>query len=137
MFTSHTKVGDIPCFTQLVSGYLVQSPSSHWRSMLLLQMDDGYLEQFPIGAINHIGLPESTLPKEVNLQTVSCCSNPNKKCHQGKRRGTFLYAWCALQVIQVLPSDYYAQLEVAHHISCYAFSSKVRVAFWTCEVKLS
>ena len=35
-----------------------------------------------------------------------------------------------MQVIQVLPSDYYAQLEVAHHISCYAFSSKVRVAVW-------
>lgn len=31
-------------------------------------------------------------------------------------------------MIQVLPSDYYAQLEVAHHISCYAFSSKVWVA---------
>jgi hypothetical protein len=28
-------------------------------------MDDGYMEQFPIGAIDHIGLPESTLPKEV------------------------------------------------------------------------
>ena len=31
----------------------------------MTQMDDGYMEQFPIGAINHIGLPESTLPKEV------------------------------------------------------------------------
>lgn len=30
-----------------------------------MQMDDGYMEQFPIGAIDHIGLPESTLPKEV------------------------------------------------------------------------
>ena len=33
--------------------------------------------------------------------------------------------YCELQVIQILPSDYYAQLELAHHISCYAFSSKV------------
>lgn len=32
---------------------------------------------------------------------------------------------CELQVVQTLPSDYYAQLELAHHISCYAFSSKV------------
>ena len=30
-----------------------------------------------------------------------------------------------VQVVQVLPTDYYAQLEVAHHISCYAFSNKV------------
>ena len=31
-----------------------------------MQMDEGYMEQFPIGAIDHIGLlPESTLPKEV------------------------------------------------------------------------
>ena len=41
------------------------------------------------------------------------------------------YLGCAstfgnLQVVQVLPTDYYAQLEVAHHISCYAFSNKVR-----------
>ena len=33
--------------------------------VLIPQMDDDYLEQFPIGAINHVGLPESTLPKEV------------------------------------------------------------------------
>ncbi|KAL3133994.1 hypothetical protein ABBQ32_008433 [Trebouxia sp. C0010 RCD-2024] len=57
------------------------------------KMDDGFLEQFPIGAINHMGLPERTLPKEM---------------------------------IQVLPSDHYAQLEVAHHISCYAFANKVK-----------
>lgn len=47
-----------------------------------MQMDDGYMEQFPIGAIDHIGLPESTLPKEVcnSLSilhifhaTPSCC----------------------------------------------------------------
>ncbi|KAL0045619.1 hypothetical protein WJX82_011580 [Trebouxia sp. C0006] len=75
----------------------------HWLGHLLSQhitmfdshvkMDDGYMEQFPTGAIDHIGLPESTLPKEV---------------------------------IQILPSDYYAQLELAHHISCYAFSSKAK-----------
>ncbi|DBA75376.1 TPA: hypothetical protein ACH3X1_010642 [Trebouxia sp. C0004] len=75
----------------------------HWLKHLLSQhttmfeshvkVDDGYIEQFPIGAIDHIGLPESTLPKEV---------------------------------VQVLPSDYYAQLELAHHISCYAFSSKAK-----------
>ena len=35
-------------------------------------MDDGYLEQFPIGAINHIGLPESTLPKEVRPMAFPC-----------------------------------------------------------------
>ena len=35
---------------------------------VVAQMDDGYLEQFPMGAINHIGLPESTLPKEVTSQ---------------------------------------------------------------------
>lgn len=29
-------------------------------------------------------------------------------------------------MIQVLPSDHYAQLEVAHHISCYAFANKVQ-----------
>ena len=37
---------------------------------VVAQMDDGYLEQFPIGAINHIGLPESTLPKEVGLHPL-------------------------------------------------------------------
>ena len=31
-----------------------------------MQFYDSYMEQFPIGPINHIGLPESTLPKEVS-----------------------------------------------------------------------
>ena len=35
-----------------------------------LQLDDSYIEQFPIGAINHIGLPESTLPKEVGRKSL-------------------------------------------------------------------
>ncbi len=48
-------------------------------------MDDGYIEQFPIGAIDHIGLPESTLPKEVRLgldratpRTLLCASSTRR-----------------------------------------------------------
>ena len=95
-------------------------------------MDDGYLEQFPIGAINHIGLPESTLPKEVRSYWNGVTS-PQHRFHsvtKDKLHAPTMYGCRALQVIQVLPSDYYAQLEVAHHISCYAFSSKVRLAVW-------
>lgn len=85
MFTSHTKVVDIPYFTQLVREGLVQSQSRQRRFVLLLQMDDGFLEQFPIGAINHIGLPESTLPKEVKLQTVSRRLNSTFELYQQKK----------------------------------------------------
>ena len=86
-------------------------------------MDDGFLDQFPIGAINHIGLPESTLPKEVRFTPAKPC-----EAHAACRCCNLCECFLLLQVIQILPSDYYAQLEVAHHISCYAFSNKVRAA---------
>ncbi|DBA79426.1 TPA: hypothetical protein ACH3X2_000066 [Trebouxia sp. C0005] len=44
----------------------------------------------------------------------------------GKSRRTGYIAETITQVVQILPSDYYAQLELAHHISCYAFSSKAK-----------
>jgi len=86
------------------------------------------MEQFPIGAIDHIGLPESTLPKEVcnNLSMLHIFHATPSCCIYCDAQPVFHACLCCeLQVVQILPSDYYAQLELAHHISCYAFSSKV------------
>ena len=55
--------------------------------LVVLQMDDGYLEQFPIGAISHIGLPESTLPKEVRLSALAAILyNASYSCDLTSRR---------------------------------------------------
>lgn len=70
MFKLHPAVCTFPVHAAVepCPGHLEQQK----RLACKVQMDDGYMEQFPIGAIDHIGLPESTLPKEVciNLSTL-------------------------------------------------------------------
>ena len=94
MFDSHVKVGLTSkryvqtslCLVHVFGASCCWTRIRHHEQQLTLactmQMDDGYMEQFPIGAIDHIGLPESTLPKEVcNILSIlhilhakaSCC----------------------------------------------------------------